>query len=97
VLVQAEVPLTRIAQDGDDPLARAQLASYLARDAHIGAGRDTDKETLFPREAHLGFVCIAVAYVANLIHHLAVEGSGHKAGSDPLQLVRARRPASENP
>src|SRR5207248_11403057 len=87
ILVQAEVSFARIAHHRDHSRPRPELASHVARNSRVGAGRHADEEALFLGEAHLGFVCVAVACVSKLINYIAVEGVRDETGSDSLGLM----------
>src|SRR5262245_37736646 len=73
VFIEAEVPLARIGEQGDDVFARAELARDLERDAHRGARADADQEALFAGEGDLGVVSVAIAHHTDFVHHLAIE------------------------
>src|SRR5207248_10396364 len=74
ILVQAEVSFARIAHHCDHSRPRPELASHVARNSRVGAGRHADEEALFLGEAHLGFVGVAVVCVSKLINYFSLEG-----------------------
>src|SRR5215831_10557959 len=90
----AEIALPSIAQHGDHDLLGGERFGDAARCPHVGAGGDAHEQSFLAGEAARGGRGVLVAYLHHLVHHGAVEHTGHEGGADALDAVRARPPES---
>src|SRR5690606_23769922 len=95
VLVQAEVALARVTEEGDHRRVGAELARDLQGDVHVGPRADPHEHAFATSERALRLVGVTVADRAHLVDDRGVVVAGHEARGDALDLRGAALPSRD--
>src|SRR5262245_56303245 len=89
ILLDADIPLASIAENGDHVLTRSKFLGHFLRCEHVGSGRNPYQETFFFRELLGRLIGFVVGHRHDTIKNRSLQHFRDKPRTDALNLMGA--------